>query len=383
MEIMIRIMTSGESHGKAMTVVIDGFPAGVTIDRKKIDRELSRRQHGYGRGERMKIESDMVTIVSGVRAGVTIGSPITLMIENKDHVNWQDRMSPDPGTEQLKVTAPRPGHADLAGVQKYAFDDIRNVLERASARETVCRVAAGSVCKQLLYSFDVQILSRTIAVGNVHARSAVRGNRECETSPLRCADAGAEQAMMQAIDQARAQGDSLGGVCEIVGRGVPPGLGSYVQSDQRLDGLVAQAMMSIPSVKGVEIGPAFENTSKPGSQVHDEIVYCKNRGFYRATNRAGGIEGGMSTGGDIVVRCGVKPIPTLPRPLSTVDIGTKEPRPAQKERADTCVVPAIGVIAEHMLAIVLCQALVSKFGGDCLVDIQAHVTAYRERIRNV
>jgi len=380
---MIRLLTSGESHGPAMTVTIEGFPAGVVIDLEKIDHELTRRQRGYGRGKRMTIEKDSITVVSGIRFGRTLGSPITLVVENKDHQNWQDVMSIHPALENTLVTAPRPGHADLAGVLKYGFNDIRNVLERASARETVARVAAGGIFKILLSTFDIRITSQTTAIGGVAAMDRVRSFKEYDVSPLRCADPQAEKTMMEVIDQACEQGDSLGGTCEVVACGMIPGLGSYGHFDQRLDARIAGAMMSIPSVKGVGIGPAFVNAQHTGSCVHDEIVYQAQQGFSRRTNRAGGIEGGVSTGENIVVHCAVKPVPTLGRSLRTVDIKSKEKRSAQKERADTCVVPAVGVIAESMLAYVLCSTFIEKFSGDCLVDIRASVTAFQKRIRNV
>lgn len=380
---MIRILTSGESHGQALCATIGGFPAGVRIDRHAIDRELARRQHGYGRGARMAIEEDSVRIISGIRYGKTLGSPITMMIENKDHTNWQKTMSVDACPEQAPVTAPRPGHADLAGVLKYGFQDIRNVLERASARETAARVAAGSLFKIFLQLFNIKITSQTISIGDTRIKEMVRCFDEYDTSPLRCADPDAEQVMMKAINQAGKQGNSLGGISEITACGMLPGIGSYTHFDCRLDACIAHAMMSIPAVKGVEIGPAFENARKTGSGVHDEILYVKERGFYHATNRAGGIEGGMTTGEDIIVRCAVKPIPTLKQPLRTVDIVSKEPRSAQKERADTCVVPAVGVIAESMLALALCRAFLEKFRGDCLADIQNSFAAYKKRIAHV
>jgi chorismate synthase len=376
---MIQVLTSGESHGPVVTVTIQGFPAGVEVDPEHINKELARRQQGYGRGNRMAIEQDTVLIVSGVRFGQTLGSPITLIIENKDFKNWQTVMSVMPGPEVPEITAPRPGHADLTGALKYGFHDIRNVLERASARETAARVAAGSLFKALLGACDIKITSQTIAIGAMAVSTPVRSFEDYDKSPLRCADPDAEIAMMRLIDETRHKGDSLGGQCEVAARGVMPGLGSYTHFEQRLDACIAHAMVSIPSIKGVEIGPAFENTRHSGSRVHDEIFHDTSRGFFRSTNRAGGIEGGMSTGEDIVVRCAVKPIPTLALPLRTVDIHTKEACSAQKERADTCVVPAVGVIAESMLAYVLCRAL----GGDSINDITASVRANQERIRHV
>jgi chorismate synthase len=376
------MITAGESHGKAVFVTIEGFPAGVAIDMERINHELARRQHGYGRGKRMAIEYDTVTIMAGVRYGLTLGSPIAIMIENRDHKNWRDAMSILTAPAIPPMTAPRPGHADLPGVLKYGFKDIRNVLERASARETAARVAAGGIFKILLELFNIRITSQTIAIGTVMISNPARSFEEYDNSPLRCADPETEQAMIDLIDEAQTRGDSLGGECEVVARGIMPGLGSYAHFDRRLDACIGSAMLSIPSVKGVEIGAAFENARQTGSRVQDEIHYDDKRKFHRATNRAGGIEGGMSNGEEIIVRCAIKPLPTLGQPLRTVDLCTKEECSAQKERTDTCVVPAVGVIAENMLAYVLCRAFTEKFAGDCIDDIRQAVQAYQERIND-
>lgn len=380
---MIRWLTSGESHGKGLSVIIENLPAGIPLRVEFINNELSRRQKGYGRGKRMNIEKDHVEIVSGVRHGKTIGSPINLFIVNKDFENWKEIMQVEPVETTDKVTAPRPGHADLAGVLKYGFDDVRNVIERASARETAARVAAGAVFKLLLKNFEIEFYSHTVAIGKINISERKRELIEIENTPLRCLDPDKEKEMVSLIDEARIKGDTLGGISEIVAAGVCPGLGSYAHYDKRLDAGIAQAMLSIPSVKGVEIGDAIDNSRRFGSEVHDEIFFNKNRSFYRETNRAGGIEGGISNGEDIIVRLVVKPIPTLGKPLHSVDISTKEERLAQKERADVCVLPAVGVIAESMLAFVIANALVEKFGGDCLDDIKSNYESYINRIANV
>ena len=380
---MIRLLTSGESHGKGLSVIIEGLPAGVPVDVEFIDDELLRRQRGYGRGKRMAIEKDRVEIVSGVRYGKTIGSPVSLFIANRDYENWKEIMQVEPGPNADRVTSPRPGHADLAGVLKYGLDDTRDVIERASARETAARVASGAVLKLFLRHFGIALYSHTVAVGGIGINERKRKRDELENTPLRCMDPDKEREMMELIDEAKRRGDSLGGMSEVVACGVCPGLGSYSHYDRRLDARIAHAMLSIPSVKGFEIGDAFENSKKCGSDVHDEIFYSEEKGFYHRTNRAGGIEGGVSNGEDVVVRLAVKPIPTLRKPLRSVDILTKEERLAQKERADVCVVPAVGVIAEAMLAFVISDAFVEKFGGDCLDDIKSHYDLYVKRIRDV
>jgi chorismate synthase len=379
---MIRLITSGESHGRALSVIIEGIPAGLVIDTEFINNELARRQKGYGRGERMKIESDKAEFLSGIRFGETIGSPVTIMIENKDFENWKDLMKCKKGSTNKKITSPRPGHADLSSLLKYGREDIRDILERASARETAARVAAGAICKLFLAEFGIKIYSHTLSIGKIRIKEPTKGLDKIENTPLRCTDPKAEKEMIRSIDDAKEKGDSLGGVSEIVAKGVCSGIGSYTNFDQRLDAAIAHSMMSIPSVKGVEIGDGIENTKKYGSEVHDEIFYSEGKGYFRSTNRAGGIEGGVSNGEDIAVRIYLKPIPTLASPLQSVDIKSKKKTLAQKERADVCVVPAAGVIAESMIAYVLSDAFIRKFGADCLKDIKANYHYYIKRIEN-
>jgi chorismate synthase len=379
---MIRLITSGESHGKALSVIIEGIPAGLSVNIKSIDNELSRRQKGYGRGGRMKIESDKAEILSGVRFGETIGSPISIQIKNKDFKNWKDIMKTAKGSTDKNVTSPRPGHADLAGILKYSRNDIRDILERASARETASRVAAGAVFKLFLAEFGIEIYSHTISIGKISIKNPIKSLSEIEDSPLRCTDPKAEKEMIELIDESKKKGDSLGGVSEIIVKGVCPGIGSYTHYDRRLNANIAKAMMSIPSVKGLEIGEGIKNARKFGSKVQDEIFYSKEKRFYRSTNRAGGIEGGMSNGEDIVTRIYLKPISTLSSPLKSVDIKSKEQTLAQKERSDNCVVPAAGVIAENMLAYVLSNAFLDKFGTDAIKDIKANYKSYMKRIGN-
>lgn len=382
---MFRFLTAGESHGPCLTAVIEGLPAGLPIDRAVINGDLARRQQGYGRGGRMSIEKDEAEVLSGLRFGRTLGSPLTLSIKNRDWANWQERMSPSGPAAGEAVTAPRPGHADLAGIQKYGHDDIRNILERASARETAARVAVGAVARQLLAAVGVAVAAHVVAVGGVavarRAYTADEIRSLAAGSPLFCADKAAEAAMMAAVDEAKTRGDTLGGVFEIVASGMPSGLGSHVHWDRRLDAALAAALMSIPAVKGVEIGEGFANAALPGSQAHDEIFYEPGRGYYRKTNRAGGVEGGISTGEDLVVRAVMKPIPTLMAPLASVDIATKAATRANTERSDVCAVPAAAVVGEAAVAIVLAGAVLEKFGGDNLDDLLAGVEHYRRRLR--
>jgi chorismate synthase len=365
----IRFLTAGESHGRALVATIEGMPAGLRLDEDYIATDLARRQGGYGRGGRMKIERDRAEILSGVRHGKTIGSPIALLIHNKDWENWRDEMSVSATKKKVEpVTRLRPGHADLAGVIKYGFDDVRPILERASARETAARVAVGSVARRFLEEFDIALYSHTVEIGGQQAKAAANVNwQKVEKSPVRCADAKAERAMIAAIDEARNAGDSLGGVFEVVASGLPIGLGSHVHWDRRLDGLIAQAMMSINAAKAVEIGAGLGVVGMKGSQTHDIIEY-RGKSWHHKSNRAGGIEGGMSNGEDIVVRVAMKPIPTLGKPLASTDLHTKETIKAHVERSDVCIVPAAGVIGEAMLAIVLADALLEKFGGDNLKE---------------
>ncbi len=376
---MIKMISAGESHGKGLSVIIDGFPAGLPVDIDFINAELRRRQQGYGRGGRMQIEADEVEILSGVRDGQTLGSPIALWIQNRDYANWQGQMNVEKVTVDEPVTAPRPGHADLAGVQKFGFRDVRNVLERASARETAARVAAGALMKLFLREFGIHLSSQTIAIADIEIDQRTRTAEETETSPLRCADPLQEQRMLERIDAAAKKGDTLGGVAEIRAAGVCPGLGTYTRWDERLDAKIAAALMSIPSVKGVIIGDR-DIANKPGSAAQDEIYYQKKSRFFRKTNHAGGIEGGMTNGEDVVVYMQIKPLPSLRTPLQSADIHTGRAVAAQKERADVCVVPAAGVVGEAMLVLTLADALVKKFGGDSLEDIKANFRQYRERI---
>ena len=383
---MLRFMTAGESHGKALTAILEGLPGGLAVDKDFINRQLYRRQLGYGRGERMKIEQDRIEILSGIRHGETLGSPISFLIENKDWVQWQIPMSDDPVPEAAdtrSVVRPRPGHADLPGILKYQTRDVRNILERASARETASRVAAGAFCRLLLMHFGIHIGSHVLAVGNVLVPEEFEGI-PCKDilkldpeAPIRCADSDAAQRMMAAIDAARESGDTLGGVLEAVAVSVPPGLGSHVQWDRKLDGRIAQAMMSIPAAKGVEIGSAVRGAGHPGSAVHDEIFYDdRKRRFYHETNRAGGVEGGISNGEDIRVRVHMKPIPTLRKPLRSVDLNTKQASEAAFERSDTCVLPAAGIVAESMLGFILADAFMEKFGGDSIWEMEGNYANY-------
>lgn len=382
---MVRFLSAGESHGKCLITIIEGFPAGLKVEREFINYELQRRQRGYGRGERMKIEKDEVEILSGVRLGRTTGAPITLKIENKDFPAWEETMSIEEKVVE-PVLIPRPGHSDLSGYLKYGLEDLRDVIERASARETACRVSAGALAKLLLKEFNIEIFSFTISIGKTIAKfeedwESIK--ERAEASPLRCPDSDAEKKMKGEIDEAKEEGDSLGGIFQVVALGVPPGLGSYAHWDRRLDARLAYAIMSIPSVKGVEIGEGFASTSLPGSRVHDEIVYDKREGYFRLTNRAGGIEGGVSNGEAIIIKGAVKPIPTLGKPLHSVDLKTKQAVPAHKERADICVVPSAGVIAEAMTAWVLAEAFLEKFGSDSLEDIKKSYIIYRERLKRM
>jgi chorismate synthase len=380
-----RFTTAGESHGRGLVAILEGIPAGLPITAERVDAELKRRMGGYGRGARMKIEADRIEWLAGVRAGETLGAPLAMLVWNRDWDNWRDVMAPEadaPGAERRRqVTRPRPGHADLVGALKYDRTDARDILERASARETVARVACGAVCKVLLEHFGIEIGSHVVELGGVVAQppspSPQLLNGAADASPVRCLDPAAEKEMIARIDAAKAAGDTLGGVVEVVARGLPVGLGSHVSWDRKLDGRVAQAMMSIPAVKGVELGLGFEAARRPGSAVHDEIL----PGLERATNRAGGTEGGMSTGEPLVVRVAMKPISTLMSPLKTVDLQTGGAAQAQSERSDVTAVPAMGVIAEAMLALVVAQAMLEKFGGDSLGEMQRNLEGYRAQLR--
>lgn len=370
----LRVLTAGESHGQALTAIIEGLPAGLHLTADDLNPQMSRRQVGYGRSARMQLESDRVEIVSGLMGGETIGAPIALRIENRDV-----------RTDEPALTRPRPGHADLAGAMKYGFTDVRRALERASARETAARVAAGAVCRVFLAAFGIALFSHVMEIGTVAIQRRPQRWEDipalAEGSDLRCVDADAEARMRDAIDAAKNAGDTLGGVFEIVVLGVPPGLGSYVAWDRKLDGRIAQAVMSIHGVKGVEIGPGFEMARTPGSRAHDEIHYAPDRGFFRSTNRAGGTEGGVTTGEPLVVRGAMKPLSTLMEPLRSVDLATKEPSRGTVVRSDVCAVPAAGVVGEAMVAFVLADAFLEKFGGDVMGDIRAAYDAYRTRVR--
>lgn len=384
-----RYLTAGESHGECLAAIIDGVPAGLPLTEEAINEELARRQGGHGRGGRMKIERDRVHITSGVRWGVTLGSPVTLTIQNRDWENWKETMSvsvPEPGVAAKQVTRPRPGHADLAGAMKYGHHDIRNVLERSSARETTARVAVGAVAKRFLEEFGIEVLSHVTEIGGVRATKLDLPWKEIksrsEGSGVRCADPEAEARMIAAIDDAGAKGDTLGGVFEVVALGVPVGLGSYVQWDRRLDGRVAQALCSIQAIKGAEIGLGFESARCPGSKAHDEIFYGAESGWSRLTNHAGGLEGGVTNGQPLVARAAMKPLATLRSPLRSVDVATKEATEATIERSDVCAVPAAGVIGEAMIAIVLAGAFIEKFGGDSLEEIRRNYLSYQDALKS-
>ncbi len=375
---MFRFLTAGESHGKGLVAIAEGIPAGLSVNETYIAGDLRRRQGGYGRGGRMRIEEDHAEIISGVRHGFTIGSPISLLIRNRDWENWQGTMSVAEADKDIeKVTRLRPGHADLAGIAKYNFDDIRPVLERASARETAARVAVGAIARRFLEEFQVEIHSHVTSIGGICADTSGHIDWEkVESSPVRCSDSESEKGMMAAIDEAKEAGDSLGGTFEVVAIGVPVGLGSHIQWDRRIDGMIARAIMSIQAVKGVEIGDGFAIADQAGSMAHDEI----RPGLKRPTNWAGGIEGGMTNGEPIVAQAAVKPIATIANPLSSVDIATGESVEAHVERADVCVVPAAGVIGEAMLAIVLAGELLEKFGGDHMEETLRNYRGYLERL---
>ncbi|HST52030.1 MAG TPA: chorismate synthase [Pyrinomonadaceae bacterium] len=387
---MFRFTTAGESHGRALVAVVEGLPAGLAVDPEQINRELERRQRGYGRGGRMKIEHDRAEILSGVRHGLTLGSPVALSIENKDWANWTEVMSAGPSDapeeKMRRVRRPRPGHADLAGGLKFGSRDLRDILERASARETAARVACGALARQLLAVFGCEIRSHVAQLGGVpRSPLEVSWERICaipDDAPLRCADADVQDKMVALVDEMKREGDTLGGVFEVVARGVVAGLGSHTSWDSKLDGKLARAFMSIPAVKAVAIGAGVEAAALPGSQAHDEIGYDREaRAFTRPTNRAGGLEGGTTNGEELRVRGFLKPISTLRRALSSVDIETKEEQRAAFERSDVTAVPAAGVIGEAMAALVLCEAMREKFGGDSLAEMRRNFDSYREQLR--
>jgi chorismate synthase len=388
---VLRFLTAGESHGRALVVVVEGLPAGLPVTVDDIRVELARRRLGYGRGPRMRFEQDEVTVVGGVRHGRTLGSPVAIEIGNTEWVRsdkWHEEMSVEPGKTRQRLTQPRPGHADLAGMQKYGFDDARDVLERASARETAARVAAGALAKLMLAELGVDVISHVVQMGSVRSKAVERpqpGDLErVDASPLRCFDAAAEQAMVDEIKAVSKEGDSLGGIVEVLGYGAPVGLGSHVHWDRKLDGLLAQALMSIQAVKGVEIGDGFEVASRPGSRAHDPITWdADERRYRRSSSLAGGLEGGMSTGELLVCRAAMKPLATLNRPvLGTVDVDTKESTVSFKDRTDVTAVPAMGVVAETMVALVLASEALRKFGGDSVPELVRNKQAFEATLRD-
>ena len=381
----LRLITAGESHGPGLTCILEGMPAGLAIEREAIDRDLMRRQLGHGRGGRMKIEKDKIEVTGGVRHGRTLGGPIALGIINRDYANWEERMNPWPVEAQAdEVHLPRPGHADLVGTQKYGVTDVRDILERASARETAARVAGGAVAKAFLNELGVQVFSHVLQITSVRAPRndglTPEDFAHVDESPVRCLDLEATKAMVAEIDRLRKANESLGGVFEVRAFGLVPGLGSHVSWEERLDGRLGQAMLSIQAIKAVAIGDGIEVAGVPGSQAHDEIFYDEHAGYNRTSNRAGGLEGGMTTGAPLVVRGSMKPLPTLTKPLRSVDIATHEPVDALRERTDSCTVPAAGVVGEAMVAFVLADAYRKKFGGDHIDDVRAALQAYEERI---
>jgi chorismate synthase len=377
--------TAGESHGPGLVAIVDGLPAGLEIDRETLDRDMARRQLGHGRGGRMKIEKDAVEVRSGLRHGRTLGSPVAVLVANRDYANWEERMNPWPvDAEVEEVHLPRPGHADLAGLLKFGHSDVRNVLERASARETAARVAAGGLAKAFLAAVGVSVHSHVLRIGSVAAKAphdlVPEDFAAVDDSPVRCLDADAEQAMIDEIDRLRKANESLGGIFEVRAFGLVPGLGSHTTPEGRLDGRLAQAIVSIQAVKGVSVGEAWDVAARPGSQAHDEIFYSEERGYHRETNHAGGVEGGMSNGEPLIVQGALKPISTLTKPLRSVDTETKEPAQALRERTDSAVVPAAGVVGEAMVALTLARCYREKFGGDHIDDVLAAIEAYKQRI---
>jgi chorismate synthase len=384
--VTLRLITAGESHGPGLTCIVEGLPAGLEVRPEDLNEDMARRQLGHGRGGRMKIERDSAEVTGGIRHGRTLGGPIALQVANRDYANWEERMNPWPVAETpAEVHLPRPGHADLVGTQKYKQSDVRNILERASARETAARVAGGALCKAFLRALDVSVHSHVVQIASVHAPAAEGALTpadfaDVDSSPVRCLDAEASRAMVREIDELRRANESLGGVFEVQAFGLVPGLGSHISWEERLDGRLAMAICSIQAIKGVSIGDGFTVAGLPGSQAHDEIFFSEERGYYRETNRAGGLEGGMTTGCPLIVRAAMKPLPTLTKPLRSVDTETHEPAQALRERTDSCTVPAAGVVGEAMVALVLAEAYRSKFGGDHIDDTLESLRAYEERI---
>ena len=382
----LRFVTAGESHGPGLTCIVEGLPAGLPLDEDLLNRDMARRQLGHGRGGRMKIERDRAEVTAGVRHGLTLGGPIALQIANRDYANWEERMNPWPVEATVpEVHLPRPGHADLVGTQKYGFSDVRNVLERASARETAARVAGGALARAFLRALGVEVRSHVIQIGSVRAPErdeplTVADFDGVDEDPVRCLDRESSRAMVSHINVQRKANESIGGVFEVIAFGLVPGLGSHVSWEERLDGRIAAALCSIQAIKGVGLGEGFDLAGKPGSEAHDEIYWSQERGYYRETNHAGGLEGGMTTGDSLYARAAMKPLPTLTKPLRSVDIATKEPAQALRERTDSCTVPAAGVVGESMVAFVLAEAYRAKFGGDHIDDVAAAVDAYRARI---
>jgi len=384
--VALRLITAGESHGPGLTCIVEGLPAGLEISPQDLNADMARRQLGHGRGGRMKIERDSAEVTAGVRHGRTLGSAVALQVANRDYANWEERMNPWPVAEPVaEVHLPRPGHADLVGTQKYKHSDVRNILERASARETAARVAGGGLCKAFLRALGVEVYSHVVQIASVHApqREAAltaADFADVDSSPVRCLDGDATKAMVREIDKLRKANESLGGVFEVQAFGLLPGLGSYISWEERLDGRLAMAICSIQAMKGVSIGDGFAVAGLPGSQAHDEIFFSEEQGYFRETNRAGGLEGGMTNGSPLIVRGAMKPLPTLTKPLRSVDTETHAPAQALRERTDSCTVPAAGVVGEAMVALVLADAYRSKFGGDHIDDVLEAVKAYEERI---
>jgi chorismate synthase len=381
----LHLITAGESHGPGLTCIVEGLPAGLRLTPEDLNTDLARRQLGHGRGGRMKIEKDAAVVTAGVRHGSTLGGPIALQVNNRDYANWEERMNPWPvDAEVEEVHLPRPGHADLVGTQKFGLTDVRDVLERASARETAARVAGGALAKAFLRTLGVEVLSHVVQIGSVRApeREDLRPEdfAAVDDSPVRCLDEDASAAMVEEINRLRKANESLGGSFEVRAFGLVPGLGSHVSWERRLDGRLGGAILSIQAIKGVSIGEGFDLAGKPGSEAHDEIFYSDERGYFRETNHAGGLEGGMTTGEPLIVRAAMKPLPTLTKPLRSVDIATKEPAQALRERTDSTTVPAAGVVGEAMVAFVLADAYREKFGGDHIDDVRQAVSAYKERI---
>jgi chorismate synthase len=382
----LRLITAGESHGPSLTCIVEGMPAGLPVSQDELNRDMARRQLGHGRGGRMKIEKDAAEVTAGIRHGLTLGGPIAMQVLNRDYANWQERMNPWPVDEDVpEVHLPRPGHSDLVGVQKYKFTDVRNVLERASARETAARVAGGAVCKAFLSALGVEVFSHVTQIGTVQAPAyseplGAQAFADVDASPVRCLDPGATDAMVSHINVMRKANESLGGIFEVRAFGLVPGLGSHVSWEERLDGRLAGAICSIQAIKGVGIGEGYALASKPGSEAHDEIFHSPERGYYRESNHSGGIEGGMSTGDPLILSAAMKPLPTLTKPLRSVDIETLQPAEALRERTDSCTVPAAAVVGEAMVAFVLADTYRQKFGGDHIDDVRAALENYRARI---